>query len=301
MIPLFTILKQYRHGLLAFLLLLTSLFFVISTKTESIGFRLAQESVLDVFGPVQKMLSVPLHLWHLMEDRLRAWQFLEEENQQLRQELAKLRPQRVYLEELLQENHRLRSLLHMNVGPFYRELAAHIVGDSSSAFARSMVIDAGHRDGVRENIPVVGLIGLMGRVVRAGERSALILTLQDLNSRVPVLVQRSRVRGIVVGNNSPLLGLDFIPKGADVAVDDLLITSGTGGVFPKGLVVGRIASISPKSEGLFQTIVVQPAVDFNRTEEVRLLLPADDLNGPTPTDNLVRETEKKPGKQASRI
>jgi rod shape-determining protein MreC len=102
------------------------------------------------------------------------------------------------------------------------------------------------------------------------------LTLQDLNSRVPVLVQRSRVRGMVTGNNGPMLGLEFIPKDVDIALDDLLLTSGTGGVFPKGLVVGRIVSISPKGDGLFQAVVVRPAVDASRAEEVRLLLPAEE-------------------------
>ncbi|MBF0159210.1 MAG: rod shape-determining protein MreC [Magnetococcales bacterium] len=272
MLALLAILKQYRNSIAAFLLLLTALFLMLSVRTDAIGFRMVQEVLLDIFVPLQKIVATPIRVGQTWQRRLQEWRALDEENQQLKKELIKLRPQQVYIEELLQENRRLRALLRINVGPLYREVAARVIGDSSSAFARVLTIDAGQRDGVRQHTPVVGLAGLVGRVVRAGDRNALVLTLQDINSRIPVVIQRSRIRGIATGNNRSYLVLDFIPKDADIIMDDLVVTSGTGGVFPKGLIVGRVVSISPQGDGLFQTIHVMPSVDLSRIEEVRLLL-----------------------------
>jgi rod shape-determining protein MreC len=288
MLALLAILKQYRSNIMAFLLLLTALFLMLSVHTDAIGFRMIQEVVLDLFVPLQKVLVTPMRVGQTWERRMQEWRALDEENQRLKKEIAKLRPQQIYIDELLQENRRLRALLHINIGSLYREMAARVVGDSSSAFTRVLTIDAGQRDGVHDHTPVVGLFGLVGRVVRAGERSSLVLTLQDLNSRVPVVTQRSRVRGIASGNNTPYLILNFVPKDADIAMDDLLVTSGMGGVFPKGLIVGRVVSLSPKGDGLFQTIHVMPNVDFSRIEEVRLLLS-------TPNDTSeTSSTESKP-------
>ncbi|MBF0123978.1 MAG: rod shape-determining protein MreC [Magnetococcales bacterium] len=281
MLALLAILKQYRNSIISFLLLLTALFLMLSVRTDAIGFRMVQEVMLDVLVPLQKLLAIPVRMGQTWERRLQEWRAIDEENQKLRKEMAKLRPQQVYIEELLQENRRLRALLRMNVGPLYREVAARVVGDSSSAFARVLAIDAGKRDGVHNHTPVVGFSGLVGRVVRVGERSALVLTLQDINSRIPVVTQRSRVRGIATGHNSSHLVLEFVPKDADITIDDLVVTSGTGGVFPKGLIVGRVTSISPQGDGLFQAIHVMPAVDFSRIEEVRLLLVSSEPAGAT--------------------
>ncbi len=184
----------------------------------------------------------------------------------------------VRLDELAMENQRLRLLLGMRPSQSPQELVARIIGNSSSAFARSFLIDAGQDDGVNVDTIVLGISakaggGLLGRIVQASPHSALILALPDFNSRIPVMIQRSRIRAIVSGRNKPLLEMEFVPKGADIRPGDLVITSGIGGIFPKGIPVGRIHAIAATEEtGMFHLISVKPLVDFDRVEEVRLLL-----------------------------
>lgn len=235
-----------------------------------------QEAILDALGPLMHLFQAPVMASRSVYERFQGWQQVEQENHKLRSELSRLASLAVHMDELSLENQRLRLLLNMSADPLYRELAAQVVGDSSSAFAHSLLLNAGRDHGVAHETTVMAAGGVMGRVVRVARRTALVLTLLDLNSRVPVLVQRSRVRAIVAGHNQPLLGLEFVPKGADIRVGDRLVTSGIGGIFPKGLMVGFVQAIeATESTGLFHVITVRPAVDFDRAEEVRLLLPAE--------------------------
>lgn len=240
------------------------------------GRDIIQETILDTVGPLLHIFQIPISAYRSVYERVRGWQYLEQENRKLKSKLNRLRSLSVRMDELALENQRLRLLLNMNAEPAYRELVARIIGGSSSAFAHSLLLNAGRDEGVVYEATAMASGGLFGRVVRVARHTSLILSLLDLNSRVPVLVQRSRVRAIVSGRNKPLLNLEFVPKGADVRVGDLVITSGIGEIFPKGLLVGRVHAIAATEEtGLFHMISVQPVVDFDRTEEVRLLLPMD--------------------------
>lgn len=240
-----------------------------------------QEAVLDAVGPLLRILQTPVHAYHSIHSRLSGWQHFEQENRRLKLEVDRLQSLSVRVDELSLENQRLRLLLSMRADPSYHELVAQIIGDSSSAFARSFLLNAGREEGVVYEATAMAPGGLLGRVVRVARHTSLVLTLPDLNSRVPVLVQRSRVRAILSGSNTPLLNMDFVPKGADVRVGDRLITSGIGKVFPKGLLVGQVYAIAATEEtGLFHQISVYPAVDFDRVEEVRLLLPTEKNTAP---------------------
>ena len=243
------------------------------------GWDMLQETILDTIGPLLRIFQTPISAYRSVYERFQGWQHVEQENRKLKSELNRLRYLSVRMDELSLENQRLRLLLSINPDPSYRELVARITGDSSSAFVRSFLLNAGRDDGVVYEATAMASGGLLGRVVRVARHSSLILSLLDLNSRVPVLVQRSRVRAIVSGRNKPRLDMAFVPKGADVRVGDLLITSGVGSIFPKGLLVGRVHSIAATEEtGLFHRISVQPAVDFDRTEEVRLLIPMEQIS-----------------------
>lgn len=240
------------------------------------GQDLFQRAVLDTMGPLLRLFQAPVDAYHNVYEHLQGWQHFEQENRKLKLELARLRILSVRNDDLSLENQRLRLILNMRADPAYHELVARVIGTSSSAFAHSFLLSAGRNDGVGHNATAMAPGGLLGRVVQVAHSTTLVLTLRDLNSRVPVLVQRSRVRAIVSGRNTPLLGMKFTSKSADVRVGDLLVTSGVGNIFPKGLLVGRVHALAATGEtGLFRTIDVQPAVDFDRTEEVRLLIPQE--------------------------
>jgi rod shape-determining protein MreC len=281
MVELFALLKQYRNGMVAVLMLVVALVLMLSLRSHEPGQKdLINDLMLDAVGPIQRVVLSPLVAYRQTQARISELKQLDNENREMKAELRRLRPLGSRLKELLLENRRLHRLLNIPVDPAYLRIATRVVGDSSSAFARSLLINAGRVDGVVVNSIVVVPEGLVGRVVRVGSHTSLVLTLLDLNSRIPVLVQRTRERGIAAGFNGHRLQLEFVSKLADIQVGDMIVTSGTGEGFPKGLVVGRVAALTSGGSGLFRQVTVMPVVDFNRAEEVMLLLlppkPAED-------------------------
>ncbi|MBF0438195.1 MAG: rod shape-determining protein MreC [Magnetococcales bacterium] len=274
MTDLLVLLREYRNAITVLVTLLVAFFLLLMAggprSQDHHGFR---EAVLQVTGPAQSLLLRPIATIERFQARMTQLMNLDRENRLFRAELERLRPLSTRLEELEQENQRLKSFLQIQPDPAFRALVVRVVGDSSSAFARSFILNAGRREGVVVDGPVTVPEGLVGRVVRASASSSLVLSLLDLNSRVPVLIQRSRVRAVAAGQNDTLLSLEYLPKDADVVVGDNVVTSGNGGVFPKGLLVGRVVSLKAGEDGLFKQALVQPMVDFDRIEEAHLLLP----------------------------
>jgi rod shape-determining protein MreC len=273
MVELLALLKQYRNGMTAIFMLIVALVLMLSVRSHEPGQKdLVSDFMLDIVGPIQKVALSPVVAYDQLQSRITELKQLDLENRRMKAELNHLRPLGSRLEELSQENRRLHKMLNIPIDPAFSRITTRVVGDSSSAFARSLIIHAGRAHGVVVNSIVVVPEGLLGRVVRVGSQTSLVLTLLDLNSRIPVLVQRSRERGIAAGINGKKLHLEFVSKVADIQEEDLIVTSGVGGGFPKGLVVGRVEGLASGESDLFRQVTVGPVVDFDRTEEVTLLL-----------------------------
>lgn len=189
---------------------------------------------------------------------------LDAESRRLRAEMASV-------EELQRENERLRRLLGFVEEHPRRTMAARVIAEDAASWFRTIEIDRGYDDGVTEGLPVVDAAGLVGRVVRSAPHSARVLLITDASSAVAVLVQDERIRGVCRGQGGTL-ALDFALLQDAIQVGDGIVTSGSGGVFPKGLVVGYVRSVRREQFGLFQTVEVEPAVDFAHLEEVLVLL-----------------------------
>jgi rod shape-determining protein MreC len=140
------------------------------------------------------------------------------------------------------------------------------VGDAGSAFVRSMLLNAGARDGVRNGQAVMTADGLAGRITEVGDSSARVLLITDINSRIPVMVERTRDHAMLSGDNSRQPQLNFLPPGVQVQLGDRIVTSGHGGTYPAGLPVGVVASIGDRG-----VIRVEPLVDWSRMEFVRVV------------------------------
>jgi rod shape-determining protein MreC len=192
---------------------------------------------------------------------------LDEENRRLRAELAGR-------EELRLENERLRRLLGFAEATTVRTLAARVIAEDASSWFRTIEIDRGLADGVAEGMPVANAAGLVGRVVRCTPHASRVLLITDASSAVAVLVQDQRIRGVCRGQGGGL-ALDYASVEETIQVGDGVVTSGMGGVFPKGLVVGYVRSVNLEQFGLFQTVEVEPAVDFSHLEEVLVLIGGD--------------------------
>ncbi|PLX77772.1 MAG: rod shape-determining protein MreC, partial [Desulfuromonas sp.] len=136
---------------------------------------------------------------------------------------------------------------------------------------RTSLIDKGAEDGVEPGMPVVASEGVVGRVVRSSSGQARVLLITDASSAMAALIQHNRARGICRGKGDDL-AFDFVLRQENVNVGDRVVTSGMGGVFPKGLVIGQISSFYRQEFSLFQSIEVTPAVDFAHLEEVLVLL-----------------------------
>lgn len=192
-------------------------------------------------------------------------------NRELRKELRTLSAETVRLREAERENTRLRRLLGMRRALVPRSIAAQVVGAELDGRTRTIVIDRGRNDGVVADLPVVAWGGAVGRVIAAGRGHAKVQLLDDANSGVAAVVQRSRVQGIVVGRADAGVDLLYVPRFSDVAHGDRVVTSGLDGIFPRGFGIGRVSAIAESPDGS-QTIHLEPELDYRLLEEVLVVL-----------------------------
>lgn len=224
-----------------------------------------RSAAADVISPILDLLSRPSESAAHAIDSVRELGRLQEENARLREEYARLLQWQTVARRLDFENQELRSLLRLAPDPRASFITARVVGGSGGAFVRSVLVTAGQREGVRKNQAVITGEGLVGRISEVGARSARILLLSDINSQVPVYVERTRERAILMGNNSNRMTLRLLPSDMTATVGDRIVTSGHGGVFPPGLPVGAITAID---NGV---VTIQPFVDIEQTEYVRIV------------------------------
>jgi rod shape-determining protein MreC len=237
--------------------------------------------VLVVVSPFQKQLTAFVHS---VKDIWNQYFFLvstAKENQRLKMALGQSLQQLNRLSETELANERLRHLLGFEKVIPQPMIAAQIVGKDPSAWSKTVIVDKGTRDGVRQGAPVVIPEGIVGVVIEASARYAKVLLLIDPNSAVDALVQQTRARGVVKGGGADYCVFDYVLRKHEISVGDTVVSSGLDGVFPKGLRVGRISEIVRLNAGIFQAVSVTPFVDFEILEEVFIISQAvsEDLPG----------------------
>lgn len=251
----------------AFLALVTAaLLLMLMSKGENAFVGRLRTVILDAAQPVLSVLSEPVAAVNRVVGEVNEVMDLRQENARLRRDIERLRSWETVARGLERENATMRGVLNVQgESQATLTLTARVIGDSGGPFVRTMLLDAGRRKGAQKGQTAVNGEGLVGRVVEAGERSARILLLTDLNSRVPVVVESSRYRAILAGDNSDRPRLIFLVGDARVRPGDRIVTSGHGGMFPAGLPVGVITGVV---DGVPR---VQPFVNWHRLEYVRLL------------------------------
>ncbi|HFE51841.1 MAG TPA: rod shape-determining protein MreC [Bacteroidetes bacterium] len=186
-------------------------------------------------------------------------------------ENARLMLENARYREAALENRRLRELLGFRRRSKYNVIPAQVIGKSLEGAVRTITVDVGALDGVRKDDPVVNASGLVGRVYLVGRHSSTVHLLLDRNFKVAALIERSRVNGILSWSGGEYCLLEDVPARADVGIGDVIVTSGLGGLYPKGIRLGLVVEISEDVTSIFKTIFVRPAVDFSRLEEVAIL------------------------------
>jgi rod shape-determining protein MreC len=228
--------------------------------------------VMDVAAPVQKAVAMPFEAIHGAWNRYVAVIDAERENEALHSEIARLGDENLQLREALVASGRLQRIAEMHERYEIPMLPAELVGVDTSPWFRSVLVDRGRARGVRSGMPVISEQGLVGLVTATSRSSAKAMLVLDRQTAIDGVIQRSRSRGIVRGRGSDELEFEFVERGSDVQRNDLVITSGLGGVYPKGLPIGMITEISDPDARLLQTATIRPAVDFGRLEQVFVML-----------------------------
>jgi rod shape-determining protein MreC len=196
------------------------------------------------------------------------------QNAELQAEVTTLRMELQKLEEARLQNDRLRSLLDLKEGMGTSTVAAHVIANNTLGLSHTMLIDRGSTAGLKPNMPVVSSMGIVGRVWTVAPKISKIQLITDADAGTAVIVQRTRVQGILLGNGTGLASLEYVSTHDDVAPDDLLVTSGQDGIYPRGLPVALVDRVGD-ARGILSTITAVPRVDFRRLEEVLVLLSAD--------------------------
>ena len=229
-------------------------------------------TLLDVAAPVQKVLAMPVNFvrdtWIEYIDLIR----VREENAELRSRVATLSEESLQLREALVASGRLQSIALMRDKFETPMLPSELVGVDASPWFRSALLDRGQVHGVRAGMPVISEQGLVGLVRATSSTAARTMLLLDRQSALDGSVQRSRTRGIVRGLGTERLEFEFVARGQDVLEGDILMTSGLGGVYPKGLQIGTVVEVLSPDAQLMQKALLSPSVDFGRLEQVFVML-----------------------------
>ncbi|HEX9815235.1 MAG TPA: rod shape-determining protein MreC [Myxococcota bacterium] len=234
-------------------------------------------AILDIAAPVQKMIAFPFDLtrnaWRHYVSLLDA----SDTNEGLRARLAAVEEENLQLREALIASGRLARIAETRADFEVPMLPSELVGVDPSPWFRSVLIDRGREQGVRSGMPIISEHGLVGLVTATSTRAAKAMLVLDRQSAIDGIIQRSRSQGIVRGRGTSELDFEFVIRGSDVRIGDVVITSGLGGVYPKGIRIAEVVSVSDPGSALMQTAKLVPAVDFGRLEQVFVML----RRGPT--------------------
>jgi rod shape-determining protein MreC len=198
----------------------------------------------------------------------------QKQNEDLQKEIELLRTKATALQEVEMENARLREALQFRERVEQPLLPAHVIATDVSNDYFGVRVDKGSLQGIKVGMGVISPSGLVGRVLRTAPNYSDVLTLVDPTSNLDAIIQRSRARGIISGQSKQLTcKMKYLDRLEDVAVNDTVVSSGFGNIFPKGLLVGYVTAVIPSANGILQTVTVKPAVDIYRLEEVFIVFP----------------------------
>ncbi len=266
------VISQTRKLIIPILILLLALSLISANLHSRENMSFFESLVVGITSPVQKVVGGIIggigNVW-------RGYFYLvgaQQENEDLKRELKELKLQLHRSREADLANQRLRALLNFKKSIATPLLPAELVAFDPSGWFQTILIDKGSSDGVAQDMAVVSADGLMGRVIGVSSHHAKVLLILDANSAVDALIQGSRVRGVLVGLGRDLCLLKYVQRNEDVQAGDQVISSGMGGVFPKGLLLGTVQEVVRGNSGLFQRVEVEPAANFSRLEEVMVVI-----------------------------
>jgi rod shape-determining protein MreC len=283
---MWNIIKEYRHYLATALLVVLPVLALNAGGKTSADLHWFDRAAISISAPIQMAIRWSIETsW----DSFQSYIFLlrtQENNKTLSLENRRLLNEIAGFQEMAKENERLKQLVEFNDPLVGKKVVAQVIAQDVSPEFRMIRINKGSEHGISAGMAVIALEGVVGRVIRSGNDFADVLTLLDSSSAIDSLLQRNRVRGVIEGQGNPLLSMKYLRRTDDIQEGDMIVSSGIGGLFPKGLTIGKVISVRKKNYGISQTVEVSPSVDFNRLEEVTVIdppkLPLDQVSLETP-------------------
>jgi len=267
--------RQIKALLLFGVILVLVLMLIVATVGRQ-EFNAPHKLALEVIGKAQSGVTVVTDFFTSFWDDYIALLDVRKENLRLRQEVKKFRATNNEYREAVATNVRLSKLLGLKETLPPPTLTTRIVGKDPSLWFRTVIIDRGSSDGVKQGMPVVTVEGIVGQIMSSSPHYAKVLLASDPNSAIDVLIQNTRVQGIIKGDGTDFQ-LNYVLKNCAVTEGDAIVTSGLGGVFPKGLPVGNVTRVTKSRRGMFQEISIQPAVDFTQIEHLIIIMKENSL------------------------
>ncbi|MDR2514000.1 MAG: rod shape-determining protein MreC [Christensenellaceae bacterium] len=267
--------KIFLIGAAAAACLLIALFGVSTTGLVEIPF--VNSLVARVILPAQRAVSGLVNAGFSAAQQRRTQMELTQQLDELGEEKKLIEQDLLRMHELESENERLRALLNAaGQLPEYDLIAARVSGKEPGGWFESFTIDKGLLQGVSKDDVVLSAAGLVGRVLQVYDSSAVVMALIDSRSAAAALVERTRDNGVAQGglyltDRDELLQMHFLPAGAELQPGDRVISSGLDGIYPKGLFIGTVRSISRDQVGNERYVVLDPAADFSHLEEVLVM------------------------------
>jgi len=262
--------KKSRPRLLPLLLFLLVAVLLLAT-VGSRRFSLPQKLALETMGAAQYALSRVTYFFSGLKDDYLGLIRVREENRQLRRQIDTLKVQLNKYREAAATNITLRGLLQLRETVATPTVTAEIIGRDPSVLFKTLVINRGSKVGLCQGMPAVTADGVVGQIIDSTPNYAKVLLAIDPNSAINVVVQRSRVQGILKGDGNEYT-LHYVLKNADIREGDIIVTAGMEGLFPNGLMVGTVSKVVRGKRGRFQRIRVRPSVDFSHLETLLIIL-----------------------------
>ena len=257
----FAPLRRLLIGVLLFVLL--AIFLV--WRIDSPRVERFRSAVLDRVVPSMEWVMAPVTSLTRIASDFQSYQRLLEQNADLRRELQQMKAWREAALQLEQENAKLLDLNNVQLDPSLTYVTGIVLADSGSPFRQSVLLNVGERDGIQDGWAVMDGIGLVGRIAGVGQETSRVLMLSDTSSRVPIIIQGSGQRALLIGDNSRNPLIEFLENPDLVRPGDRVISSGDGGVFPADLLVGQVVL------GTDRRLRVRMSADYERLEFLRVL------------------------------
>ncbi len=276
-------LKKYRLPIIIGLLILVPLFNLSSNLKSPKELKWYDRVVLWVMAPFQKTVTGGMNQIVYVINHYVLLTSAKIENDGLKKENSRFAEIVSNMREIQRENERLRKLLAFKEKYLASGVSAEVIARDTTSEYQTIRINKGGDVGLKVRMPVMTPEGIVGQLITVWQHYSDVLLLTDQNHAIDIIVQRSRARGVVKGGDRLKCEIHYLARTDDVVVGDILVSSGIEGIFPKGLLVGTIGLIEKKKFGVSQRVVVSPAVDLSKLEEVLVITNLSSIKLPPDT------------------